>query len=90
MAQNFSRDIKSLRSLFNWIYLILYVWLVWYSVTRYKESIPTALTCTASIVSVIFSGYVFSKTYEKKNKDLTYAENTGNTQPPKNETGASD
>lgn len=89
LFENLTRDLKSLRSLFNWIYLCLYVWLVWYGATRYKESIPTAITATAAIVSAIFAGYVWSKS---KDKELEKKSET----PPKTtkvnaeEDGASD
>ena len=63
--QNLSRDLRSIRSLFNYVYLILYVWLVWYGATHYKESINTAIMSTATLVGAIFSGYVFSRSYEK-------------------------
>ena len=65
--ENLARDVKSLRASFNHIYLLLYIWLIWYSVTHYRESASTAITATAAIVSAIFGGYVFSKSYEKVN-----------------------
>jgi hypothetical protein len=67
--QNLIRDLKSLRAIFNWIYLFLYVWLIWYAATHYKESIPTAIVSTAGIVSVIFSGYIYSKKSEGSNSN---------------------
>jgi len=64
-AKNLARDFKSLRSLWNWIYMTLYVWTVVMTVLFHPQAIPTALTVTGSVISVIFTGYVFSKTYEK-------------------------
>lgn len=85
--QNMVRDIRSLRSLFNWIYLMLYVWLVWYGATRYKECIPTAINATAAIVSAIFAGYVWSKS---KDKELEIKNEIAKPKENPEEDGASD
>jgi uncharacterized membrane protein len=65
VVQNAARDMKSLRALWNWVYMALYVWICVWSVLHYPETIPTVVTATAGVVSVIFTGYVLSKTYEK-------------------------
>ena len=64
-AQNLARDFKSLRTLWNWIYMALYVWISVYAVRTYPDAISTVVTVTGGVVSVIFTGYVFTKTYEK-------------------------
>jgi hypothetical protein len=64
-AKNLARDFKSLRSLWNWIYMALYVWICVMTVLHHPQAIPTAITVTGSVISVIFTGYVLSKTYEK-------------------------
>jgi len=65
LAQNLIRDLKSLRSLWNWIFMALYVWVCVWTVLYHPDVIPTVITVTGGVVSVIFSGYVFSRTYEK-------------------------
>lgn len=64
-AQNLSRDFKSLRALWNWFYLALYAWICIWAVLHYPDSINTAITVTGSVVSVIFTGYVATRSYEK-------------------------
>ena len=63
--QNLARDIRSLRSLLCWVYCFLYMWVVWYCLTHYPESANTVVMTTGGIVSAVFGGYVFSKSYEK-------------------------
>lgn len=65
LAQNLVRDFKSLRALWNALYLALYVFLCVWTALNYPEHLSTAITVTGGVVSVIFSGYVLSKTYEK-------------------------
>jgi hypothetical protein len=64
-AKNIARDFKSLRSLWNWIYMTLYVWMCVWTVLYHPQAIPTALSVTGGVISVIFTGYVCSKAYEK-------------------------
>ncbi len=64
-SRNLARDIKSLRALWNWIYMALYVWICVWTVLYHPNAIPTVVTVTGSVVSVIFTGYVMSKSYEK-------------------------
>lgn len=65
LAQNLIRDLKSLRALWNWIYMALYVWICVWTVLYHPNAISTVVTVTGSVVSVIFTGYVMSKSYEK-------------------------
>lgn len=67
LAQNIIRDLKSLRALWNWIYMALYVWICVWTVLHHPDAIPTVVTVTGGVVSVIFSGYVMSRAYEKVN-----------------------
>ncbi len=86
LAQNLMRDLKSMRALWNWIYMTLYVWICVWTVLHHPDVIPTVVTVTGGVVSVIFSGYVLSRAYEKvKNGN-------GNHQPPPSggENGAGD
>ena len=64
-ARNVARDMKSLRALWNWIYMALYVWICVWTVLYHPNAISTVVTVTGSVVSVIFTGYVMSKSYEK-------------------------
>lgn len=65
LAQNLIRDFKSLRALWNALYLALYVFLCVWTALNHPEHLSTAISVTGGVVSVIFSGYVLSKTYEK-------------------------
>ena len=65
IAQNFARDLKSLRVVWNWIYCTLYVWMCVWAVLNHPETVTTAITVTGGVVSVIFTGYVLTKAYEK-------------------------
>ena len=63
---NFARDLRSLRALWNYLYLCLYMFLcVWAALYYGKESLNTAIVTTGGLVSAIFTGYVWSKTKEK-------------------------
>ena len=65
LIQNLLRDLKSMRIVWCWIFMTLYVWMCIWTVLRYPDAIPTVVTVTGGVVSVIFSGYVLSRTYEK-------------------------
>lgn len=65
--QNIIRDLKSLRAVWNYFYLALYAFLCVWTAFKHPEHLSTAITVTGGIVSVVFTGYVLSKTYEKKN-----------------------
>lgn len=86
LAQNIIRDLKSLRALWNWIYMALYVWICVWTVLHHADAIPTVVTVTGGVVSVIFSGYVLSRAYEKVKNG-----GNGNGHPPNGgENGDSD
>lgn len=65
LVQNILRDFKSLRALWNWLYMALYAWMCIWTILYHPESVSTAITVTGGVVSVIFTGYVMTKTYEK-------------------------
>ena len=66
-ANNLMKDLRSLRALFNYVYLLLYVFLcVWGALYYAKDSLNTAIVTTGSIVSAIFAAYVWSTTKEKE------------------------
>ncbi len=88
-VRNLMRDIKSLRALWNWIYMTLYAWICVWTVLYHPDAIPTVVTVTGSVVSVIFTGYVLTKTYER----VKNGNGNGHSQPPDSpgdENGASD
>lgn len=64
-VRNLMRDIKSLRALWNWVYMALYVWICVWTVLYHPDAITTVVTVTGGVVSVIFTGYVLTKTYER-------------------------
>lgn len=85
-AQNLARDLKSLRALWNWLYMALYVWICIYAVLYHPETIPTAITVTGGVVSVIFTGYVCTKAYERV-KNGNHRPPAPNTSEEENEFG---
>lgn len=89
-AEHLSRDGRSLRVILNWVYCIFYLWLVWYGVTHYKECLNTAIVSTSTLVAAIFTGYVFSKSYEKGKLAETLKSNQPVQPPTPEEDGASD
>lgn len=64
-AENFMRDFRSLRALWNWIYLALYIFLCIWAALFYPQALATAIVTTGTIVGAIFTVYVASRTYEK-------------------------
>jgi len=86
-AQNLMRDLKSLRTTWNYVYLALYVFLCVWTALYHPEHLSTAITVTGGIVSVVFAGYVLTKTYEK----VKNGNGNGSHKPPGgDENGASD
>ncbi len=73
LVQNLLRDLKSLRALWNGLYLSLYVFLCVWTALHHPEHLSTAITVTGGIVSVVFTGYVLTKTYEKVNNGNNHA-----------------
>lgn len=85
--QNLARDIRSLKSLLCWVYCFLYIWVAWYALTHYPASANTVVMTTGGIVSAVFTGYVFAKSYEK-GKKIEQVEGQNN-ESDNNENGAS-
>lgn len=71
-VRNVVRDLKSLRALWNYIFMALYVWASCYLVLFHAETCgSTVIMSTAGIVSVIFTNYVFSSYMDRKNGLVT-------------------
>lgn len=68
-ATNFMRDMKSMRALWNYLYLALYIYLcVWAALYGDKDTLKVAIVTTGGLVGTIFTAYVWSTTKEKLNK----------------------
>ncbi|MCX5786042.1 MAG: hypothetical protein NTX59_10165 [Elusimicrobia bacterium] len=79
------RDISA--AITYYVYLALYVFLCVWTALYHPEHLSTAITVTGGIVSVVFAGYVLTKTYEK----VKNGNGNGNHKPPGgDENGASD
>jgi 4-hydroxybenzoate polyprenyltransferase len=55
------------RTVINWVFMFLYIWVVVYSVKHYPESVTTAITVTGGLVTAIFTNYVWSRHMDSKN-----------------------
>ena len=64
-ANNFMRDFRSLRALWNWVYLALYCFLCIWTALYYPQALITAIITTGGIVGTIFTMYVYSTSQEK-------------------------
>ena len=61
------RDLRSLRVLWSWIYLALYVWVIVWGVLFYPQlCLNTAITATATLAMAALTNYVWSRSSEKK------------------------
>jgi len=66
-AENLMRDMRSMRALWNYLFLALYTWVVvWLVLKAPTTSGNTAIITTGGIVTAIFTNYVWSKVSEKK------------------------
>jgi hypothetical protein len=90
-ADNLMRDMRSMRALFNYLYLFLYIFLcVWAAVNYAKDSLNTAIVTTGGIVSSIFMAYVWGTTKEKEFGQRPISPISRPEKPHENEEGASD
>ena len=90
-ANNFMDDMRSLRALFNYAYLLLYIFLcVWAALYYAKDSLNTAIMTTGGIVGSIFTVYVWSTTKEKAMGAKPLSPISLPEKPHENEEGASD
>lgn len=65
--QNLVRDLKSLKSLWNYLILALYTWVCCYLVLFHAETCGTAVVyTTGGLVGTIFTGYILASNAEKK------------------------
>jgi hypothetical protein len=84
------RDFRSLRALWNWIYLALYVFLCIWAALFYPKALATAIITTGTLVGTIFTVYVASSSYEKVVKWKNGLEKSMTSKEDPNEYGASD
>ena len=67
LAQNMLHDLKSLRSLWNYAFLSLYVWVVSYLVLYHAETCGNSVVyTTGGIVASVFTNYCFFSHADKK------------------------
>ena len=72
LVQKFVRDLGSLRALWNYLYLALYVFVVVFGVVHYgKDCINTAINTTGTLCGWIFINYVFFGHMDKRLGNLT-------------------
>ena len=91
-AGNFMRDMRSMRALWNYVYLGLYAFLcVWAALYYAHDSLNTAIMTTGGLVGTIFTAYVFSTTSEKMQAARLNIKRPDIDAPvPENEDGVSD
>ncbi|MBI4375088.1 MAG: hypothetical protein HY549_01435 [Elusimicrobia bacterium] len=65
--QNFVRDLKSLRVIWAWIVMALFVWECIWAMLFHPETIPTVVTTTGGLAGVVTTGYILSRSWDKKN-----------------------
>ena len=86
LIQNIIRDIKSTRSLWCWVYLALYVWIAAWALMNRPQAARTVVSVTGGLAGSIFTGYVFSKSFEKRHRIGAYAPPAGAPEPGRGET----
>jgi ABC-type proline/glycine betaine transport system permease subunit len=66
-ANNFARDLKSIRSLWNWLLLSLFFYVIIH-LTRHNAAIcgNTIVVTLGTLVSYVFTAYVWSSHQDKK------------------------
>jgi hypothetical protein len=61
------RDMRSLKALWNWLFMALFTWeCIWALLYDAETCGTTVITCTATLVGAIFTNYVWSSYFEKK------------------------
>jgi hypothetical protein len=65
--QQWYSNFQSIRAIWNWVYMALYCWCCIFAMLHYPNASETVIKVTGGIVSVIFTGYVASKSYERVN-----------------------
>lgn len=90
-ADNLMRDMRSLKALFNYVYLSLYVFLcVWAALYYGKDHLGTAIMTTGGIVGTIFTVYVWGQNKEKEMTIRSPYPTAAPEKPHADEEGASD
>lgn len=65
--QNLVRDLKSLRSIWCYVILALFVWVCCYAMLYYAKDLGTAVIySTAGLAGTVFTGYVLGSNAEKR------------------------
>lgn len=67
LVQNYIRDLKSLRAVWNWICGILFLWCCWYGMTHHPDSANTIIITVGGVFTGMMTNYVWSSHLEKKN-----------------------
>lgn len=93
-VRNVMRDLKSLKALWNYIFLSLYTWVVVWLVLHHGETCGNAaIYTTGGIVTAVLTNYVWASLAEKKmvGKFPAYEPIPGSTPPkPGSESGPED
>lgn len=64
---NLMRDLKSLKSLWNYLILMLFTWVVVYLTINHAETCGNTIVMTVGgLVGTIFTGYIWAANAEKK------------------------
>jgi hypothetical protein len=64
--RDFYEDLRSQRVIWTWITGGLYVYACIYTLKHVPEAAATVIQVTGAVLSVVFTGYVFSKNTDKK------------------------
>lgn len=79
VLENLMRDLKSLKALWNYMFLALYTWVCCYCVLYHAETCAnTVIMTTGGLVGTIFTGYIWASNKEKQatGKFPAYVEST--------------
>lgn len=67
MAQSVLKDLKSLRALWNYLFLAIYAWVAVYLVLYHADSCGTSVVyTTGGIVGSVFTNYCWSSHMDKR------------------------
>ena len=65
-VKNLMRDMKSMRVLFTYLTGGLFTYVILYTLRHYPEAAETVVVTTGSVLTLVFTNYVFSKSADKK------------------------
>ena len=89
-VQHFLADLSSMRAIWNWIVLVLFVWAAIYMILTNPMVHGTVITVLGGVAAAIFTNYVFSTTWERVKGIRGPEMPTGGDKPPASEEGAAD